>query len=263
MKNIIVLVLLLTVVGCDLFEYSPNQTFDRNSPRDLNAMNLERLQSSAADDTVTIAFVGDSQRWYDNVDKFVDKVNTIESIDFVILSGDITDFGLLNEFEWVHRRFSRLDRPYFAVIGNHDVIANGEDVFRTMFGPLNYSFVYDSIKFVMHNTNGREYPNINVPDLNWLQHELSAEEGVKYFIGVSHVPPMNGDFKPELVTPYTQLLSSTPGFLLSLHGHIHDHIDEYPYNDGLRYITSYAFNQPKFLVLKIAGGNIVKEEITY
>jgi len=265
MRNTIALLFALTVVSCDLFEYSPNQTFDRNSPHNLNATNLERLQSAPVDDTVTIAFVGDSQRWYDNVDKFVDKINTIQDVDFVLLSGDISDFGLLNEYEWLHRSFSRLRAPYFAVIGNHDVVANGENVFKEMFGPINDSFVYDSIKFILHNTNGREFPNVNVPDLVWLQDQFKVENDakVKYFVGVSHVPPMDGDFKQELVSPYTQLFSSQPGFLLSLHGHIHDHTDGYPYNDGVRYITSYAFDQPKFLLIKISGKTIVKQEYSY
>jgi 3',5'-cyclic-AMP phosphodiesterase len=253
------------VTACDLFEYSPNQAFDRDTPRDLNARNVERLLKSAPDDTITIAFVGDSQRFYDHIQAFVKKVNNFPEVDLVLLAGDISDFGLLNEFEWVHEKLSRLQAPYIAVIGNHDVIANGENVFRRMYGPLDFSFVYDSIKFVIHNTNGLEYPGKDVPDIGWLADELQQSEdpSIKHFITVSHVPPDHGDFKPHLVEPYSALLRDTPGLLVSLHGHVHNHNDGYPFNDGVRYITSFAFNQSSFVMLKIRGGNIVKEIITY
>jgi 3',5'-cyclic-AMP phosphodiesterase len=233
MRRILCWLFLPVFIGCDNFEYSPNQVFDRDTPRDLNAINLENLYQRNVDDTLTIAFVGDSQRFYDEVDDFVDKVNTDTTVDFVFLAGDITDFGLLNEFEWVHRSFSKLRVPYLGVIGNHDVIANGEDVFLRMFGPMNYSFVYDSIKFIVHNTNSREYLSKSVPDIEWLTDELQAETNgsVKYYVAVSHVPPTDADFNRDLVEPYSNLFASTPGFLVSLHGHIHEHSDQYPYND--------------------------------
>ncbi len=261
----ILLGILFVPVGCDNFEFSPNQTYDRNTPRDLNAKNLARLLKAPVDDTVVIAFVGDSQRFYDQLERFVRKVNGIPAVDFVLLAGDISDFGLLTEFEWVHKQFEKLKAPYFAVVGNHDVIANGENVFRRMYGPLDYSFVYDSIKFVVHNTNGREYPSTPIPNLTWLEEELHGEnnEMVNYFIGVSHVPPTNVDFQQSLVEPYSRLLQNTPGFLVSLHGHIHSHTDEFPFNDGVRYITSFSFDQPSFLLLKISGGNVIKETVHY
>jgi 3',5'-cyclic-AMP phosphodiesterase len=265
MKKLLVIALILLVVGCDSFELSPNQIFDRDTPRDINLRNIEILKASPVDDTVTIALVGDSQRWYDEVDEFVDKVNEFESVDFVLLNGDISDFGLLNEFEWIHRAFSRIHKPYISVIGNHDVLASGEQVFTRMYGPINYSFVYDSIKFVLHNTNGREYIDRQVPDIEWLTQELKGEQSpeVKYFIGASHVPPDHPDFDKGLVEPYRNLLNSTPGFVVSLHGHIHKHTDGYPFNDGIRYITAHSFNLRSFVILKIVRGQIIKEIIEY
>ena len=253
------------LTSCNAFEFSPNQVFDNDTPRNLNEVNISRLKSQAGDDTITIAFVGDSQRFYDEVEEFVDKVNTIDGVDFVLLAGDVTDFGLLDEFEWIEESFSRLDKPYIAVIGNHDVIGNGEEVFERMFGPLNYSFVYKGVKFVVHNTNGREYTDVAIPDISWLENEFSREESeaVSHIVGVSHVPPTNGDFNPDLVEPYAALLARTPDFLVSLHGHVHDHEDHYPFNDGVRYITSYAFAQNTFVLLKIVNGEIIKETVSY
>jgi 3',5'-cyclic-AMP phosphodiesterase len=254
----------LLLLGCDTFEYSPNQSFARDTPQNLNAKNLARLYARPVDDTVTIAFVGDSQRFYDEVESFVSKVNSIPTVDFVLLAGDITDFGLLKEYEWIHKDFSRINAPYIAVIGNHDVISQGEDVFRRMYGPLNFSFVYDSIQFVIHNTNSREY-TVPVPDMPWLENELNGEASAnaRYIVPVSHVPPGHGDFSPDLTMPYTKLLSSTPRVIASLHGHVHEHTDGHPFNDGIRYITSFSFDQDSFLLLRIVDGKISKETVLY
>jgi 3',5'-cyclic-AMP phosphodiesterase len=265
MKKLFAL-LVFIVAGCENFEYSPNQVFDNDTPKNLNEINLARIASSvSSDDTVTIALVGDSQRFYDEVDDFVDKVNQMPSVDFVFLAGDITDFGLLSEYEWIHNSFSRLHAPYLGVIGNHDVQANGEEVFARMYGPLDYSFVYDSIKFIVHNTNGREYIDKPVPDIDWLTNQIKSENSgaVKYFVAVSHVPPTDADFNQTLVQPYIDLFASTQGFLVSLHAHVHKHTDAYPFNNGTRYISAFAFDDRTFLLLKFYRGTLTKHKINY
>lgn len=251
--------------GCsDMTEYSPNQIFDNDSPVDVNKRNLRKLtEAPNNDDTLTIAFIGDSQRFYDEVELFVNKVNTLKGVDLVIVAGDISDFGLLAEFEWIVKRLDDLHKPYLGVIGNHDVIANGEAVFKRSFGPLDFSFVYDSVKFVFHNTNSREYLGNNVPNLNRLRDELQPSPGVKHSIGVSHVPPFDGDFNKQLENTYAKILSETPGFILSLHGHVHRHTDGYPYDDGVRYITGHYFPEKQFTLLKIHGDSVLKTFISF
>jgi 3',5'-cyclic-AMP phosphodiesterase len=254
----------LVSFGCtDSNEYSPNQSDDRDSPRDLTKHNLALLEASPIDDTLTIAFIGDSQNFYDEVEPFVQKVNQHTEIDLVLIAGDISDFGLLQEFEWITDRLGKLHKPYIAVIGNHDVVGNGEAVYKKMFGDLDFSFVYDSTKFIIHNTNSREYRSRNVPDIQWLSEELQPEDGVQRFIAVSHVPPFDGDFDPQLETAYSELFASTRGFLLSLHGHIHRHTDGFPYDDGIRYITSHVFEEKSFVMLKIWSDKVEKIIIPY
>lgn len=262
--RVFLLSLLIFLTGCrDAFEYSPNQVFDDNSAANVNARNLDSLRSVPGDDTITVAFVGDTQRFYDEIERFIDTVNAIPSIDFIILAGDITDFGLLEEYEQVHKRFSRINRPYFSVIGNHDVLAKGEETFENMYGPLNFSFIYKEIKFIFHNTNGREYTAGLVPDMNWLRGEFAMDDRtVKGFITVSHIPPFSGDFDQTLEDEYVSLLRRNQ-VLLSLHGHIHEHKDGYFYKDGVRYITSPSFDMRSFVLLKIVSGEVYDTLIEY
>ena len=256
-------VFVLFLQSCDSFEYSPNQVYNKSTKVGLNAKNLELLNSLPQDDTITIAFVGDSQRFYDELDLFIDTVNNIAAVDFVLLAGDISDFGLLTEFELISEMLEKLEKPYIGVVGNHDGVARGEEVFERMFGPLNFSFHYGGVKFVAHNTNGKEYFTGDVPNMKWLQMQLTRSDTSKYFIPVSHVPPFSSDFDEKLVYPYTNLFRETPGLLISLHGHIHTHKDGYPFNDGVRYMTTHSFDKRTFVLLKIFNGQINYRLIDY
>lgn len=259
--------LVLCVLGaCEKLEWSPHQTDLNSLPKEVNATNLQRLKSQENPEqrTIRIAFTGDSQRYYDEAEALVKKLNTMDAIDFVILAGDISDFGLQKEFEWIHDTFSKLKQPYFAVIGNHDYVGNGEKVYDHLYGPRNFSFVYKGVKFVFHDTNGRENRfNRSVPDLNWLANELNVDSTVSKIIPVSHVQPYDADFDPALEEPYVNLLHTNKKINTSLHGHHHSSHDFYPYNDHVRYINSNALNKRTFLLLEITNGTLTKSLIPY
>jgi 3',5'-cyclic-AMP phosphodiesterase len=190
-------------------------------------------------------------------------LNNIDEVDFILLAGDISDFGLLAEFELINEMMSALTKPYIGVVGNHDVVARGEEVFERMFGPLNFSFHYGGVKFIAHNTNGKEYLTGNVPDIAWLRSQLVSSDTSKYFVAVSHVPPFSSDFDEKLIGPYTSLFNETPEFLVSLHGHIHTHKDGNPYNDGVRYMTTHSFDKRSFVLMQIYNGQITYKLVDY
>lgn len=259
------LLFILILSGCEKFESSPNQVFSDNTPRNLNAYNISRLVSQTEqDDTLRIVFTGDSQRYYDEAEPLVKKVNSLKDVDFMIIAGDLTDFGLRQEFEWINDIFSGLHIPYISAIGNHDVIGNGKKTFEYMFGPTDFSFVFKHTKFIFHNTNSREYNfNGNVPNISWLAQQCTPEPGVKYVIPVSHVQPYDGDFDRNLEQSYAQTLRKTSGLLLSLHGHHHHTTDHYPYEDNVRYLNSNAVDKRAFLLLEIYNGEVHKTLVGY
>ena len=257
------LLTLLLLAGCDAFEHSPNQVFDEDSPQNVNDRELEQLMARPNDDdTLRIAFLGDAQRMYDDAEELVEMVNQQEGVDFAILAGDLSDFGLLQEFEWIVEIFDELDAPYISVIGNHDIIHYGDRVYERMFGPKNFTFVYDSVKFVFHDTNGREYGfNGEVPDIPWMQSEMQAGEDYSNIVAVSHVPPFNVDFDPELEDDYRQLMASTPGLLASLHGHQHNGGAGEVYGDGVFYVISFSASQPRYTLIDIYDGEVHRKVI--
>jgi len=259
------LALPMMVVGCEKFETSPYATTKPDSPSMSNAVNLARLAAREPqdDDTLTIVFTGDPQRFYDEQEAIVAKANSIPNVDLFILAGDISDFGLAQEFMWVHERMEELTMPWLAVIGNHDMQANGTQVYQQLFGPLNFSFIYKGYKFLFHDTNGREYGNDGTaPNIPWLAEQM-ADPAAEHFIAVSHVPPFNGDFDPVLVAPYTEQLASDERTILSLHGHTGSFVDDYLYDSQVRYIVCNALYWPIFLVLKIHDGEVVAHQLDY
>ena len=261
MKITLYFLFLLFLSSCEMMEYSPNQVFDKNTPRDLNKKNLERLAKAPADDTIRFVLTGDSQRAYKNAQDLVDVVNRTRGVDFVLLAGDISDFGLLNEMEWVDQIFSKLKAPYIGVVGNHDLVANGEKVYNRMFGPTNFCFNYQGIKFICHNTNSREVNfSGSVPDINWMKTELSPANNIKGNILVAHVAPFSVDFDKNLQREYVSTVSSQPT-LAALYAH--DHSEEIRYENNIPFMITNAIVKRQFLLVEVVNGKLTYESIQY
>ncbi|KAA0993288.1 metallophosphoesterase family protein [Dyadobacter aurulentus] len=256
---------LLLLSSCDsLFLYNPNQVKLLNGESNLNARNIERLNRIPASDTLKFILMGDSQRWYDESEDFVESANKQRDISFVLHAGDISDFGLSQEFKWVNRILSKLNVPYMTVIGNHDVVANGPDAYRKMYGEFNYSFEYGDHKFIFINTNSREYAfDGSVPDVAWLRAELADNPGNKDMIVVAHIPPYDHDFDKNLENEYARLLAENPNVHLSLYGHQHSFSDGDYYEDGVRYVITTSMGARGYLKIKVWKGGQEIERVEF
>ncbi|SFG88504.1 metallophosphoesterase family protein [Pedobacter insulae] len=260
----VILFIFIFSLGCNSTEYSPNQKFNRNTPTNVNAKEIATLPNKAAGSTVKIAVSGDTQRSYKQSQDFVDLINARDDIDFIILNGDISDFGLLLEFNGIYEIYSKLKKPFISVIGNHDLVANGADVYKHMFGDLNFTFNYAGIKFICHDTNGREYDfNGSTPNMAWLKSNLKLEAGTDRMIAFSHVPPFDGDFDPKLVVPYEDLLNQTPGMLASIHSHQHQPGVVLKSETGIPFIITNAIVKRAFTLITITNAQIDAQEINF
>src|SRR5687767_7211563 len=105
--------------GCDLFEFSPQEVRIKDEEKNLNNRYFERIQAAipADEDTMTFILVADTQRRYDETEDFVDAVNNMTDVDFVLHGGDLTDFGILQEYQWQHDILKELNVPYITVLG--------------------------------------------------------------------------------------------------------------------------------------------------
>jgi Icc-related predicted phosphoesterase len=82
---------------------------------------------------IRIAAVGDIHLGPDNVDAFADSVRRAQDdADLLLLAGDLTRHGEVEEAELVCRSVSDLDIPVVAVLGNHDHHAGCAEAFTEL-----------------------------------------------------------------------------------------------------------------------------------
>ena len=117
-----------------MIEYHP---YDLNisGEKDINAKNIARIEESTKGKReISFIVISDTQRWYDETVDAVNAINARNDIDFVLHTGDLSDFGARHEFELQRDILNKLKVPYVCIIGNHDCIATGEEAFRQIFG---------------------------------------------------------------------------------------------------------------------------------
>lgn len=213
---------LLCAAGCDIeIVFSPWQS---NVPAtDLTAKHLQKLAGTdtGSFEPFTVAVAADLHSDAGELRNVVDVLNERGDIAFLLLVGDLTDFGMLIEFKWLNDTIEECDFPALTVVGNHDGLNNGPEIYNEMFGPFNYSFVYRGVQFVMWNNNPYEWGD---PDLEWL--EQQAESHCPSVI-VAHQPPPPGHLLPghqedrKHVRPGGSVMAAVHG-----HGHKFDYRHE-------------------------------------
>ena len=261
MKILRCVVLATLLWSCDAFQYSPNEVRLEDHERDINTRNIQKLGLLQAPDTLKFILIGDSQRFYDETEKFVNTINQLEDVSFVLLAGDISDFGLNQEFKWINERLSRLKIPYITIIGNHDMLANGRTIYNKMFGPENFSFSVHGNTFICLNTNSEEAGfDGTLPDLNWLSGQLANAKTAKNVFVVSHVPPFSSAFDKDLEQDYAGLLSNHSNVRLSLHGHQHSFSQSYNYHDQVNYVVVGSLNKRNYALVTVVGTECSVEE---
>ncbi len=264
-KIYILLIISFTLTSCEkLLDYSPYIIDFDEENTNVNSKNIDKITALKNDDNViTIAFTGDTHREFDEFGEFVKKVNSLnnsEKIDFVVHVGDIADFGLPKQYEWGNSYLRELNMPYVVVIGNHDLVANGGDAYNEMFGEYNFSFLYDSVKFISLNTNSLEFDmNGKVPDINWLDNQLKPNNNFKKAVVLFHVAPTHGEFDSNLIDDFKRVTSKYNNVLFMVHGHMHDYSIYYPFTDSIPYVNVFAVNHNKFNVIKIKDNDFEVE----
>ncbi|NOQ26348.1 MAG: metallophosphoesterase [Bacteroidales bacterium] len=254
--KILFLISSMFLIACeDMFDYSTYVIDFEGKDVNVNQSNINRLLKNDAKDTITIAFTGDTHRFYDEFEEFVNAVNNVSKknpVDFVIHAGDFADFGLPQQYLWANSFLLNLDIPYFVVLGNHDLVGNGSLAYSEMFGEYNFSFIYGDIKFVFVNTNSREFSyNGKVPDINWLDSQLQATNDFKKAVVIFHVQPASTDFDPALQENFHTTIAKYNNVLCTIHGHAHNHEVYTPYSDSISYINVYGVEYEKFNLIKI------------
>lgn len=214
-------------------------------------------------DTIRFAVISDTQRWYDETEDEVASINGRGDVDFVVHCGDQTDFGVTKEFEWQRDILLRLNVPFVVLLGNHDCIGSGKEVYRKMYGPENFSFKAGRVRFVCMDTNALEYDFSNpVPDLNFIR-SFEGDTTVTMTIPVMHVSPFAAEFNNNVADAFNHYIHQLPRPLFCLYGHGHSTEVHDLFGDGLIYYQITCAKDRQYYVFTVTEGGYDYEIIDY
>jgi len=121
-------------------------------------------------------------------------INSLDHIDFVIVSGDITETGRSADLELSKSILDSLKRPYYIIPGNHDTkwSESGATRFSELWGSDKFNFHYQGIRFIgmhqgplMRMADGHFSPE----DLRWLDTQLAGlANAARPVVFVTHYP---------------------------------------------------------------------------
>ncbi len=250
---LLTLVVCFFCVGCDMLDYHPYDTRFEGERR-INATNIERIErATKGRKDLCFAVISDTQRWYDDTQAIVNHINAMEGVDFVVHCGDLTDFGLTDEFVWMRDELSHLRLPYVAALGNHDCLGTGKNVFREMYGVYEYSFTAGNTHFVVINTNGMEFPeNNNFYGVGFLRDNLrQLPNEAERTIVVMHVPPGSDQFTLDKSDDYLAVISMYPNLQFGVCGHEHKTDVHNPFPNHVSYYQAACAKERSYLLFHL------------
>lgn len=170
---------------------------------------------------VTDTHIGSSTSEED-LSRTINDINTQSDIAFVIVSGDVTEFGTDEELMTAKKLLSALRKPYYVIPGNHDSnwSESGTNSFKQIFGSETFGFEYGGYKFLglASGPNMRMGPGqIPRENIAWLHDRLRETNVETPIIYINHYPmdhSLNNWFEVlDALRPYNVKL------LLCGHGH--------------------------------------------
>lgn len=138
--------------------------------------------------------IGGTSTASEDLERTVQDINAMADLQFVLISGDITEFGADRELQEAKRIFDQLKIKWYIIPGNHDTkwSESGCNSFRQIFGYERFVFDIGGYKFVgcSSGPNMRMAPGL-VPrqDVVWLDSIVtSIEKARQPLIFVNHYP---------------------------------------------------------------------------
>ncbi|MFQ3534359.1 MAG: metallophosphoesterase [Aggregatilineales bacterium] len=130
---------------------------------------------------------------YRHLEKVVETINSLPfSVDFVLHSGDVTEYGSSEEYALVRRLLERLRFPIRYAVGNHDNSALLQSALLGVESPsgrYDQTFTVNGVQVVILDTNNGFVPNgiLTERQLTDLR-ALCTPEGVPLIIALHHPP---------------------------------------------------------------------------
>lgn len=130
--------------------------------------------------------------------KSIAQINATDSIDFVLVTGDLTEEGDRKTLEKVKDCLNLLKVPVYVVLGNHETTwsNSGCTAFKELFGEERFEFTHKGILFLGFNSGPlmrMAFGHVSPQDISWMKHEIERNGADKPVILVTHYPMLDGD----------------------------------------------------------------------
>lgn len=228
----------MLLCGCDsVFDTHPYD-MHFHGEHNINATNIARIQELCRHkDTLRIAFISDTHAWYTDTEAEVASINRNPELDFVVHLGDLTDSGTTLEYQQARKYLGRLNKPYVALIGNHDFLGTGEEGYEWMFGAKNFSFIVRGVKFVCLDTNATEYDHMaDVPNFSYMEYQVTADSAnFDRTVVLMHAAPYSDQFNNNVSKAFNYYLHLFPNLLFCAYGHDHRDVERNLFGDGIMF----------------------------
>lgn len=129
----------------------------------------------------------------DDFRQAIEDINADPTIEFSILTGDLTEFGDASEFDLLRKMIDLFERPCLFVPGNHDV--NWSENGCTLFGEIcgDQHFIYDvaGVRFIGISSGPMLRmgpPYVPREEIVWLDSVVRATPPMQPVIFVNHFP---------------------------------------------------------------------------
>lgn len=128
----------------------------------------------------------------------VAQINATEGIDFVLVTGDITEEGDRASMEKVKSCLDLLKVNYYVALGNHETkwSDSGCTAFGEIFGSERFEFEHGGFLFLGFNSGPlmrMAYGHVVPQDIHWMQETMEKAGKDKPVILVTHYPMTEGD----------------------------------------------------------------------
>lgn len=170
-------------------------------------------------------------------------LNQEQPIDFIIMTGDISQDYSLGSYQRFARMISVLNVPVFFVPGNHDDGPLMYRVFQDYGVNTHRSLICKNWHFVFLNSEVYGVPHgwIERSELSYLKEKVEQYPYLNTVVVVHHLPLLVNSRWLDTQTMHNQedfngFVSRYPNIKLVLSGHVHQEFDRY--HNNIRYIAT-------------------------
>ena len=158
---------------------------------------------------------------------------------------------------------NKLTVPYVVILGNHDCLANGEEIFTKVFGETNFTFLAGNVKFVCLNTNALEYDYSRpVPDFEFILNEINDQrKEYEKTVMAMHVRPFSEQFNNNVATVFQHYIKEYRKLQFCINAHDHNLKIDDLFDDGVMYYGTPNIAKRQYLLFSINEDDTYSYEV--